>query len=48
LAYRQYGGSGLGLSYNDVLEMDLTEALWFLNKLKEVREHEAETLSKTR
>lgn len=46
LIYQQYGGSGLGMSYHDVMEMDLDEMLWFLKKLEETREAEARELSK--
>jgi hypothetical protein len=34
------------MGYRDVMEMDVRDMLWFLTKLNETREHEAEVLAK--
>jgi hypothetical protein len=44
LLYRQHGGSGLNLSYTEMLSMDLGEILWFLQRLAETRDDEARAL----
>lgn len=44
LMYRQHGGSGLGMSYSDVLNLGYTDAVWFGEKLNDTREREARAL----
>lgn len=46
LVCQLHGGSGLGLSYNDVADMELAEIQWWLERLHEQREAEAEALRK--
>jgi hypothetical protein len=41
LLYQQHGGSGLHLTLNDVLELDLDRIRWLLERLGEQREKEA-------
>lgn len=44
--YRQNGGSGLGLLYNDVMDMEWNEVLWWYQSLQELREAEAAAIKK--
>jgi hypothetical protein len=44
LAWRQHGGSGLGLSISDVEEMPFKRIVWFLEAVDERREAEAKAL----
>ena len=48
LCYQQYGGSGLGFSYEGVQEMPLSDFQWFLDRLEteRSREHDAIKLSR--
>lgn len=48
LLYTQHGGSGLaGLTYSDVMSMELDEIFWWLGKLQETREAEAAAIRKS-
>ncbi len=44
--YTQTEGSGLGLSYSDVLELPFERIQWLLNRLAQQRKSEAEAISK--
>jgi hypothetical protein len=44
LLYIQHGGSGLGLSYSDVLALDWAEAAWFAERLGDQRSREAKAI----
>lgn len=44
LLYIQHGGSGLGLSYSDVLALDWSEAAWFAERLGDQRAREAKAI----
>jgi hypothetical protein len=48
LLYQQYGGSGLHASYADLMEMELTEVLWLLERLHDMREKESDAVSRAR
>ncbi len=48
LAYRQHGGSGLGLSGEYIESLDVSQVYWLIEKLDEVREAEAEALSRVK
>lgn len=41
LSYIEHGGSGLGWSCNEVLSLELGEALWYLERLNNERKKEA-------
>jgi hypothetical protein len=45
LLYRQHGGSGLSLSLEDVMELDLDRIRWLLERLGEQRDREARELA---
>lgn len=47
LCYTQHGGSGLNFSRADVLDMFWDEALWYFEKLNEVREAEAKQIQES-
>jgi hypothetical protein len=42
--YVQHGGSGLGMSHGDILELSYNDAVWFAEKVNETREREARAL----
>ena len=44
LIYTQHGGSGLGLSMADVMDLDLGRISWFLERLDEQRRREVEEI----
>jgi len=44
LLYHQHGGSGLSLSLEDVMELDLDRIRWLLERLGEQRHREAREL----
>jgi hypothetical protein len=44
LLYIQHGGSGLQLSYPAVMDMELSEILWWRRKLEEIRSAEAKAI----
>lgn len=44
LSYRQHGGSGLGFPPEYVEGLDYSVAMWYVQKLDEVREAEADAL----
>jgi hypothetical protein len=46
LVYQQHGGSGLSLTYSDVLSMDLYEIERFSDTLGERRRHEAAAIAR--
>ncbi|TMQ13299.1 MAG: hypothetical protein E6J91_18755 [Deltaproteobacteria bacterium] len=45
LLYRQHGGSGLSLSLEDVMDLDLDRIRWLLERLGEQRDKEARELA---
>jgi hypothetical protein len=45
LLYHQHGGSGLSLTLEDVMELDLDRIRWLLERLGEQREREARELA---
>jgi len=45
LLYHQHGGSGLSLSLEDVMELDLDRIRWLLERLGEQRDKEARELA---
>lgn len=44
LTYIQHGGSGYGFTLADVNEMQISEMLWYLDRLNEARKAEAEAI----
>jgi hypothetical protein len=46
LLWHQHGGSGLSLSYQDLLELDLNEVLWFRERQSRQRQREAAEIRK--
>jgi hypothetical protein len=46
LLYNQHGGSGLPITMADLMDMDIAEIFWFLERLNKMREHEAAELRK--
>lgn len=48
LGYRQHGGSGLGYSWDVVMEMPLADIFWNVRRLREVREEEAKAIERAR
>lgn len=45
LLYKQHGGSGLDLTYHDVMDMEFNEIEWWVEQLNDAREREAKALS---
>jgi len=49
ILYHQHGGSGLsGISYDNVMKMDINEIQWWGKRLNREREKEAKALKKAR
>ena len=46
MCWRQHGGSGLGFSLEEVLDLPVDEFEWFLERIAEQREKEARALEK--
>jgi hypothetical protein len=46
LCWRQHGGSGLGLTWREALDLDTGERDWLLERIDEQRSREAEALRK--
>lgn len=46
LCYTQHGGSGLGLTLTEVLDLDYQRFLWLQERLDEQRGKEADALKK--
>jgi hypothetical protein len=46
LCWRQHGGSGLGASLDEVLEMTTTDRDWFLERIGQQRSREAKEIEK--
>ena len=46
LLYIQHGGSGMQLSYPAVMDMELSEILWWRQKLYDKRQEEVEALKR--
>ena len=46
LIYVQHGGSGMQLSYSEVMDMELNEILWWQKKLSDMRKEEAKALKR--
>jgi hypothetical protein len=46
MCWRQHGGSGLGFSLKEVLDLPLDDFEWFLERIGEQREKEARALEK--
>lgn len=44
MCWQQHGGSGLNVSWRDVLEMSVSDRDWLLEKIEERREDEARAL----
>jgi hypothetical protein len=47
LLYIQHGGSGMQLSYDAVMGMELSEILWWRQRLYDKRKAEADALRRT-
>ncbi len=43
--YRQNGGSGFNITYNEVMDLPWDEVVWFAERLNENREAEAKANS---
>lgn len=48
LCYQAHGGSGYGFTRADVLDMDVREAQWLIERLGENRDAEAAAMKKAR
>ena len=46
LTWRQHGGSGLGFTLSEILELDVDDFIWFAERVSEQREREAEVFKK--
>jgi hypothetical protein len=46
--YTQHEGSGLNISYSEALDMEVSELLWWGNKLNSIREAEIERIKNSR
>ena len=46
MCWRQHGGSGLGFSLREVLDLSLDDFEWFLERIGEQREREAREIEK--
>ena len=46
MCWRQHGGSGLGFTMTEVLDLPLDEFEWFLERIGEQREREAREIEK--
>jgi len=46
MCWRQHGGSGLGFTMNEVLDLPLDDFEWFLERIGEQRQREARELEK--
>ncbi|MCP4676580.1 MAG: hypothetical protein GY854_13910 [Deltaproteobacteria bacterium] len=46
LCWKQHGGSGLGFSPKEALDLDFDEFIWFVERIEEQRELEARELEK--
>jgi len=46
LSYRTHGGSGLGVSMTEVLDMEPSDRDWYLERLGKQRQQEAAALRK--
>ena len=46
MCWRQHGGSGLGFTMSEVLDLPLDEFEWFLERIGEQRQREARELEK--
>ena len=48
LLYVQHGGSGMQLSYSEIMGMELSEILWWRQRLCDMRTKEAEAIKNSR
>ena len=48
MCWRQHGGSGLGVSMSEVLEMPTADRDWFLERIGQQRGREAKEIEKAR
>lgn len=48
LCYQAHGGSGYGFTRADVLDMDVPEAQWLIERLSENRDTEAAAIKRAR
>jgi hypothetical protein len=46
LTWRQHGGSGLGLTWHDALDLDLTDRTWLVERIQKQRRREAQEIKK--
>ena len=46
LCWTQHGGSGLGWTRSEVLELDVRELSWWLERVQEQREREARAIER--
>jgi hypothetical protein len=46
LLYVQHGGSGLGLSLGEIMDLDVNRIEWLLGRMEEQREREAQAIQR--
>jgi hypothetical protein len=46
LTWRQHGGSGLGITWGDALELELAERDWLVERMQKQRRREAQEIKK--
>jgi hypothetical protein len=46
LTWRQHGGSGLGISWSDALELELNDRDWLVERILKQRRREANEIKK--
>ena len=46
LLWRQHGGSGLNVTYDQVLDMSVADHAWFVHRVREQRQREADAIEK--
>jgi hypothetical protein len=46
LAWQQHGGSGLGLTWRDALDLDLSDRNWLIERVLKQRRREAQEIKK--
>jgi hypothetical protein len=46
LCWHEHGGSGLGLSWDEALDLDLADRNWLYERVNKQRKDEARTLEK--
>lgn len=48
LMWHEYGGSGLGMSWNDVNDLGVEDIVWLYERMKKQRHDEAEAMKRGR